>query len=73
VQWHLLTMLRQTLKTDAVHRLVAACFRRYPDGLVTNVQKGASPRSAQCGTLRAKYVVSPPISVRVLIAMMAHG
>src|SRR3954447_19118375 len=35
-QWHLLTMLRQTLQTDAVNRLVDACFRQYPDGLVTN-------------------------------------
>jgi hypothetical protein len=38
-QWHLLTMLRQTLKTDAVDRLVDVWFRQYPDGLVTNVQK----------------------------------
>jgi len=39
-QWHLLTMLRQT---DAVNRLVDACFRQYPDGLVTHVQKGQVP------------------------------
>jgi putative transposase/transposase-like zinc-binding protein len=64
-QWHLLTMLRQTLKTDAVHRLVDACFRRYPDGLVTNVQKGAVPAQAHSvARYVAKYVVSPPISVR---------
>src|ERR1700745_3807992 len=30
-QCHLLAMLRQTLKTDAVQRLVDACFRQYPD------------------------------------------
>src|SRR5262245_45755948 len=29
-QWHLLTMLRQTLKTEAIHQLVDACFRKYP-------------------------------------------
>src|SRR3989442_2399966 len=29
--WHLLTMLRQTLKTAAIHQLVEACFRKYPD------------------------------------------
>jgi hypothetical protein len=64
-QWHLLTMLRQTLKTDAVHRLVDACFRQYPDGLVTNVQKGAVPTQAQSvARYVAKYVVSPPIAVR---------
>jgi hypothetical protein len=64
-QWHLLTMRRQTLKTDAVQRLVDACFRPYPDGLVTNVQKGAVPAQAQSvARYVATYVVSPPISVR---------
>jgi len=64
-QWHLLTMLRQTLKTDAVHRLVDACFRQYPDGLVTNVQKGTVPAQAHSVARDvAKYVVSPPIAVR---------
>jgi len=64
-QWHLLTMLRQTLKTDAVQRLVDACFRKYPNGLVTNVQKGAVPSQYQSlARYVAKYVVSPPIAVR---------
>src|SRR5215470_6176324 len=64
-QWHLLTMLRQTLKTDAVHRLVDTCFQQYPDGLVTNVQKGAVPAQAHSvARYVAKYVVSPPIAVR---------
>ena len=60
-------MLRQTLKTDAVHRLVDACFRQYPDGLVTNVQKGAVPTQAHSvARYVATYVVSPPIAVRRL-------
>jgi hypothetical protein len=64
-QWHLLTMLRQTLKTEAMHQLVDTCFRKYPDGLVTNVQKGAVPTQAHSvARYVAKYVVSPPISVR---------
>jgi putative transposase/transposase-like zinc-binding protein len=64
-QWHLLTMLRQTLKTDAIHQLVDACFRKYPNGLVTNVQKGQVPSQAQSvARYVAKYVVSPPIAVR---------
>src|SRR5712691_5164956 len=64
-QWHLLTMLRQTLQTDAVNRLVDACFRQYPDGLVTNVQKGHVPAQYQSvARYVAKYVVSPPIAVR---------
>jgi hypothetical protein len=42
-QWHLLTMLRQTLATDAIQPLVDACFTQYPKGLVPNVQQGAVP------------------------------
>ena len=64
-QWHLLRMVRQTLKTEAINQLVDACFRTYPNGLVPNVQQGAVPSQYQ--TLArdvAKYVVSPPIAVR---------
>jgi Putative transposase/Transposase zinc-binding domain len=64
-QWHLLTMLRQTLATDEIDRLVDLCFRQYPNGLVTNVQKGQIPSESQSvARYVAKYVVSPPISVR---------
>ena len=64
-QWHLLTMLRQTLKTEAIRQLVDACFRKYPEGLVTNVQKGHVPAQYQSvARYVAKYVVSPPIAVR---------
>ena len=41
------------------------CFRKYPHGLVTNVQKGQVPSQYQSvARYVAKYVVSPPISVR---------
>jgi len=64
-QWHLLTMLRQTLKTATINQLVDACFTKYPNGLVTNVQKGQVPSQYQSlARYVAKYVVSPPISVR---------
>jgi len=64
-QWHLLTMLRRTLETDAINRLVDACFTKYPNGLVTNVQKGQVPSQYQSvARYVAKYVVSPPIAVR---------
>jgi hypothetical protein len=64
-QWHLLTLLRQTLKTDAINRLVDGGFRKYPDGLVTNVQKGKVPAQYQSvARYVAKYVVSPPSAVR---------
>jgi Putative transposase/Transposase zinc-binding domain len=64
-QWHLLSMLRQTLATDALAHLVDVGFRKYPKGLVTNVQKGQVPSQYQSlARYVAKYVVSPPISVR---------
>jgi hypothetical protein len=64
-QWHLLRMVRQTLKSDAINRLVDRCFTQYPNGLVTNVQKGQVPAGYQSlARYVAKYVVSPPISVR---------
>jgi hypothetical protein len=64
-QWHLLTMLRHTLKTEAIPQLVDTCFRKYPNGLVTHVQKGAVPAQYQSvARYVAKYVVSPPIAVR---------
>jgi hypothetical protein len=64
-QWHLLTMRRQTLKTEAIDQLVDTWCRQYPDGLVTNVQKGAVPAQAHSvARYVAKDVVSPPIAVR---------
>jgi hypothetical protein len=64
-QWYLLSMVRRTLRTDAVNQLVDTCFRTYPNGLVTNVQKGQVPSQYQSvARYVAQYVVSPPISVR---------
>jgi hypothetical protein len=64
-QWHLLTMLRQTVKTPEIRRLVDTCYTRYREGFVTNVQKGEVPaRYQSLATYLAKYVVSPPISLR---------
>jgi Putative transposase/Transposase zinc-binding domain len=64
-QWHFLSTVRKTLATDAIQQLVDACFRKYPDGLVTNVQKGQVPSQYQSvARYVAKYGVSPPISVR---------
>ena len=64
-QWHLMETLRQTLKTDAIMELVDQCFRQYPKGLVAHVQKGQVPSQAQTlASYVARYVVSPPISLR---------
>jgi hypothetical protein len=64
-QWHLMDTFRRTLATDAMKRLVDQCYRTYPGGLVANVQKGKVPSQYQSlASYVAKYVVSPPISVR---------
>jgi Putative transposase/Transposase zinc-binding domain len=64
-QWHLLTMLRQTVKTKEINRLVDACYTRYRNGFVTNVQKGDVPsRYESLARYLATYVGSPPISLR---------
>jgi hypothetical protein len=41
--WYWLSLVRQTLKTEAIHPLVEMCFKQYPHGLVTNVHKGNVP------------------------------
>ena len=72
-QWHLLSMLRQTLETDAINALVDRCFRTYPKGLVAHVQKGKVPSQAQTlASYVARYVVSPPISVRRIERYEGH-
>ena len=64
-QWHLLRMVRHTRKTEAIDQLVDACFRQYPNGLVTTVQKGAIPSQYQSlARYVAKDVGSPPMAVR---------
>src|SRR5205823_1655195 len=65
MQWHLRRRWCKTLATDAIKQLVNVCFRQYPNGLVTNVQQGQVPSQSQSvARYVAKYVVSPPISVR---------
>lgn len=64
-QWHLLEMLREQIDTEAIEELVDGCYKSYPNGFVANVQKGEVPgRYESLARYLAKYVVSPPISVR---------
>jgi len=72
-QGHLLTRLRQTVKTPEMRRLVETCSTRYRAGLVTNVHQGDVPaRSQSLATSLAKYVVSPPISLRRIDRSAGH-
>jgi Putative transposase/Transposase zinc-binding domain len=64
-QWPLRTMLRQTLRTEAIAQWVDRGFRPSPDGFVTNVHKGHVPAQTQSvARYVATYVVSPPSAVR---------
>src|SRR5712691_8939222 len=64
-QWYALEMCRETVKTDEINTLINTCYQRYPNGFVANVQKGDVPaRYQSLAMYLAKYVVSPPISVR---------
>ena len=64
-QWHALEMVRETFGTPEIDRVVDACYETYPNGFVANVQKGDVPsRYQSLATYLAKYVVSPPISLR---------
>lgn len=64
-QWYALEMCREALQTDEMDRLVKTCYNKYPNGFVANVQKGDVPsRYQSLARYLAKYVVSPPISLR---------
>jgi hypothetical protein len=64
-QWYLLTMVRQMGKTKEINRVVDACYTKYGQGFVTNVQQGDVPaRYQSVARYLATYVVSPPISLR---------
>ena len=64
-QYHLLTMLRENVSDPAVQKDIDRAWRDYPKGLVAFLQPGDVPPGGKglAGYL-AKYVVSPPISVR---------
>ena len=64
--WHLLTMLRQMVKSkERVHRLVDTCYTRYREGVCNQCAKrGCPPAVSELGAYLAKYVVSPPIALR---------
>jgi hypothetical protein len=72
-QWYVLTMLRQTLKTTEINRLVDACDTRDRTGFVTHGQQGDVPsRYESLARYLAKYVVSPPISLRRIDGYDGH-
>jgi hypothetical protein len=64
-QWSALERGREAVHTDAIDRLVHACYAKYPNGCVANVPKGDVPsRSQSLATYCAQDVVSPPLALR---------
>ena len=64
-QYHLLTMLRQSVSDPAIQKDIDRAWNSYPNGFVAFLQPGDVPPGGEgLGRYLAKYVVSPPISVR---------
>lgn len=66
--YSLFTMLKERVKTQARRQLIDALWRQYPRGLVAYLDKGKVPGGgAGRAYSLAKYVVSPPISLRRIL------
>jgi len=68
-QYHLFEMLKEQVPTKEMQAKIDELYQRYPNGLVANIQKGEVPkRIKELAKYLAKYVVSPPISVRRIVS-----
>jgi hypothetical protein len=67
-QYHLFTMLKQRVGTQEIKHQIDALWRQYPRGLVAYLEKGKVPAGGEgLAYYLAKYVVSPPISLRRIL------
>jgi hypothetical protein len=67
-QYHLFRMLKEQVPTAEMEAQIDELYRKYPNGLVANIQKGEVPKRIRgLAKYLAKYVVSPPISVRRIV------
>jgi hypothetical protein len=66
-QYHLLDLLRQEVRDPQVQKDIDRGWKNYPKGFVAHLQPGDVPPGGKgLAEYLAKYVVSPPISVRRL-------
>jgi hypothetical protein len=74
-QYHLFTMLKQRVGTRALKAKIDVLWRKYPRGLVAYLEEGKVPAGGEgLAYYLAKYVVSPPISLRrILIAFIGKA
>ncbi|MDP6477408.1 MAG: transposase [Nitrospinaceae bacterium] len=65
-QYHLLNFMKEHLpQTPSVKRDIDRGWKQFPKGFVAHIQKGEVPQGGKgIAKYLAKYVVSPPISVR---------
>jgi len=64
-QYHLLKMIKEKLSDPAIKKDIEQAWKQYPKGFVAFLQQGEVPPGGQgLAQYLAKYVVSPPISVR---------
>ena len=67
-QYHLLGMLRAHFG-KSVKQEIESLWKKYPQGFVGNVSKGKAPEHSKgLAKYLAKYVASPPISTRRIVA-----
>ena len=64
-QYYLLKLMREWDNGKEMNNLIDELYKKYPKGFVANASKGEAPQKAR-GLARylAKYVASPPISIR---------
>jgi hypothetical protein len=68
-QYHLFTLLKQRVGTRAMKAKIDALWRKYPRGLVAYLEEGKVPAGGEgLAYYLAKYVVSPPISLRRILS-----
>lgn len=68
-RYHLLGMLKEEVETSEMAKEVDRCWRKYSKGFVAYIEKGEVPEGGKgLAYYLAKYVVSPPISLKRIIS-----
>ena len=66
-------MLKEEVEASEMAEAVDRCWRKYPRGFVSYIEKGEVPEGGKgLAYYLAKYVVSPPISLKRIISYDGH-
>lgn len=67
-QYHLLGLLKKKARNPEMRKEIDKCWKERKDGLVAYIEKGEVPKGVKgLAQYLAKYVVSPPISLKRII------